>query len=180
MRPVRTGTIGPDGRVFWRRIVCDMFVRYFVGLEMPASVAAEALLDEPSVWMAGLARDAGDRGDHLMAEVGFATAVRIERPVEVEVGAPIRLADKTVLPLRWRPMSTARLLPDMEADVELAPLGERRSQLAMTARYTPPFGLLGRVADRALLHRVAEATVKDFVDAVAAQLERRAFVAGSV
>ena len=48
-----------------------------------------------------------------------------------------------------------------------------RTQLAMTARYTPPFGLLGRVADRGLLHRVAEATVKDFVDRVGEALQGR-------
>jgi hypothetical protein len=45
-------------------------------------------------------------------------------------------------------------------------LGRDRTQLAISARYRPPLGAVGRVADRVLLHRVAEATVKDFLDQV--------------
>jgi hypothetical protein len=37
----------------------------------------------------------------------------------------------------------------------------------MSARYVPPLGAVGRTIDRALLSRVAEATVKDFLDRVA-------------
>jgi hypothetical protein len=37
----------------------------------------------------------------------------------------------------------------------------------MSARYVPPFGAVGRVMDRAALSRVAEATLKDFLDRVA-------------
>jgi hypothetical protein len=37
----------------------------------------------------------------------------------------------------------------------------------MSAMYVPPFGTIGRVIDRAALSRVAEATLKDFLDRVA-------------
>ena len=37
----------------------------------------------------------------------------------------------------------------------------------MSARYVPPFGVVGRAIDRAVLSRVAEATLKDFLDRVA-------------
>ena len=40
------------------------------------------------------------------------------------------------------------------------------TQLAISARYEPPFGAIGRLVDRAVLHRVAEATLKDFLDRV--------------
>ncbi|HEX5903035.1 MAG TPA: hypothetical protein VF028_07985 [Actinomycetota bacterium] len=40
--------------------------------------------------------------------------------------------------------------------------------------YEPPLGLVGRAADRALLHRVAEATFKDFLERVATRLAERA------
>jgi hypothetical protein len=45
-------------------------------------------------------------------------------------------------------------------------VGEQRTRLAISARYRPPLGAVGRAADRVLLHRVAEATVKDFLDRV--------------
>jgi hypothetical protein len=34
----------------------------------------------------------------------------------------------------------------------------------MSARDRPPLGAVGQAVDRVLLHRVAEATVKDFLD----------------
>ena len=44
---------------------------------------------------------------------------------------------------------------------------------SMSGRYSPPFGSVGEALDRALLHRVAEATVRDFVERVAASITRR-------
>ena len=44
------------------------------------------------------------------------------------------------------------------------------TQLSISARYVPPLGALGSAIDRALLHRVAEATMKDFLDRVATAL----------
>jgi hypothetical protein len=52
----------------------------------------------------------------------------------------------------------------MEADLEVASLGPSATQLAISARYSPPLGIVGRMLDRAVLHRVAEATIKDFLD----------------
>lgn len=48
-----------------------------------------------------------------------------------------------------------------------------RSQLAINVRYQPPLGRLGALADRALLNRVAEASIKDFMDRVAERLHRQ-------
>lgn len=59
----------------------------------------------------------------------------------------------------------------MDADLLLAPLGTQLTQLALRGSYRPPLGALGRAADRALLHRIAEASVKGFVDRIARALE---------
>ena len=67
--------------------------------------------------------------------------------------------------MSWEPVGET-LLPKLEADLEVGALGPARTQLAIGVRYRPPLGRLGRVADRVLLHRVAEATVKDFPDRV--------------
>ena len=75
--------------------------------------------------------------------------------------------------MSWRPTAEGTVLPVLDGDLELAAIGPRRSQLSMNASYEPPFGLIGRMADRALLHRVAEATVKDFVDRIAGALRSR-------
>jgi hypothetical protein len=80
----------------------------------------------------------------------------------------------TSLPLTWEPVGLEGVLPRLDADIELGSLGEDRTQLAISARYRPPLGVLGRTVDRVLLHRVAEATVKDFLDRVGEAITNQA------
>jgi uncharacterized membrane protein len=74
------------------------------------------------------------------------------------------------LPLTWEPDGLEGLLPRLDANLELGPLGEDRTQLAISARYRPPLGVLGQAVDRVLLHRMAEATLKDFLDRLGAAI----------
>ncbi|MGH2641397.1 MAG: hypothetical protein ACRDGO_06835 [Actinomycetota bacterium] len=148
-----------------------MFARYFVELPISADDVERALSRDPGGWLPGLAERAHHRGDLLLAEVGFGEAVRIERMVAIELGHPVRSGSKTVFPLRWTASGHGGgLFPSLEADLEVAALRPDRTQLAMSARYVPPFGAVGRVIDRAALSRVAEATLKDFLDRVAAAI----------
>jgi hypothetical protein len=144
-----------------------MFARYFVELPMFSEEVEHALSHDPRAWLPGLAERANHRGDVLLAEVGFGEVVRIKRMVVIELGGSVRSGAKTVFPLRWTSSSAAGLFPSLDADLEVAPLGPGRTQLAMSARYAPPFGPVGRAVDRAVLSRVAEATLKDFLDRVA-------------
>ena len=143
-----------------------MFARYFVELPMEAERVEAALLRNPETWVPGLARDANHHGDALLAEVGFGDDVRVARKVEIEFGEPIRMPSKTVIPLHWAAAGATGLFPALDADLEVAPLSPSRTQLAMSARYVPPLGPLGKAIDRAILYRVAEATLKDFLDRV--------------
>jgi uncharacterized membrane protein len=76
--------------------------------------------------------------------------------------------------MSWKATSAEHLFPALDADLEVAALGPSRTQLSISARYRPPGGPVGRALDRALLHRVAEATVKDFLDRVGEALQTRA------
>jgi len=148
-----------------------MFIRYFI--EIPRSMAEveAALLESPGYWSAEPARDAEERGRQLLAEVGFGPpGVRVDKRVELQFGEPVRFPSKTILPMSWKPAGLEALFPALDADIEIGELGPERTQLSISARYTPPLGSLGRVLDRALLHRVAEATVKDFLDRAAQTL----------
>jgi hypothetical protein len=143
-----------------------MFARYFVELPLETDRVEEALTKAPGSWLPGIARDANQLGDRLLADVGFGEDVRIARQVAIELGPPIRMPSRTVVPLRWTATGVSGLFPSLEADLEIAALAPGRTQLAMSARYVPPFGAVGRAIDRALLFRVAEATLKDFLDRV--------------
>jgi hypothetical protein len=143
-----------------------MFARYFIELPIEPRSVERALTDAPVNWLGGLASEANYRGDTLLADVGFGGRVRVARQVAIELGAPVHTAGKTVLPLRWTPTGAAGLFPALEADLEVAPLASNRTQLAMSARYVPPLGPIGHAIDRAVLYRIAEATLKDFLDRV--------------
>ena len=156
-----------------------MFARYFVELPIPAEEVERALSHDPRLWLPGLAERANHEGDLLLAEVGFGEAVRIKRTVVVKLGGPVHSGSKTVFPLRWAASGPGGLFPELDADLEVASLRPGRTQLAMSARYVPPFGTVGRVIDRAVLSRVAEATLKDFLDRVADTIMGRQAVSGA-
>jgi hypothetical protein len=145
-----------------------MFLRYFVELPLPSSEVERVLLGSPEHWLPHMAEDADAAGRTLLAEVGFgSTGMRVEKGVHIEVGHPVTLGAKTLLPIRWSATGPEGLFPSMDADIEVASLGPNRTQLSLSGRYRPPLGKLGEAVDRAVLHRVAEAVVKDFLDRVA-------------
>lgn len=150
-----------------------MFARYFVELPLAADAVESALMRDPHTWLPGLAEAANHRGDAMLTEVGFGDEVRIARRVTIELGAPVRMPSKLVVPVRWAATGKG-LFPALDADLEVASLGTERTQLAMSARYVPPLGAVGRVIDRAIMSRVAEATLKDFLDRVHDALLREA------
>ncbi len=151
-----------------------MFLRYFVEIPHPLDRVEEALLRSPEEWLPGLAEGADGHGRRLLADVGLASPVgRLTKRMEVEVGEARRFGSATHLPISWKATGTPALFPTLDAFIELAPLGEERTQLSLSGTYRPPLGRLGRAADRALLHRVAESAIKDFLDRIAAAIQDR-------
>jgi hypothetical protein len=148
----------------------DMFARYFIELPIDPRRVERALTQTSVAWLPGLASEANHRGDSLLAAIGFGDRIRVARTVAIELGDPVHTAGKVVLPMRWTPTEAPGLFPALDADLEVAPLPPDRTQLAMSARYVPPLGPLGKAIDRAVLYRVAEATLKDFLDRVGAAL----------
>jgi hypothetical protein len=59
----------------------------------------------------------------------------------------------------------------LSGDLELAPLEPHSCRLTLAASYIPPLGDLGRALDRALLHRIAQSTVRSFLAREATILE---------
>ena len=167
-RPRRRGSFGHGGTAPLAAPSRGMFIRYYIELNFPSERVARALSSRPSDWIQSLALDADRRGGDLLADikVGLKGHRLVGKAVRVDLGDVTHLGEKTVLPMSWHATGASGLFPVMEGDLEVAPLGAERTQLAMSARYTPPLGSLGDVADRAILHRVAEATIKDFVDRV--------------
>lgn len=152
-----------------------MFLRYYTIIERPFQDAEGAFLSSPENWMPVLASEASGNGERLLAELGFKVGDRrLKRQIELELGEALRGATLTIRPVRWHAAANAGLFPELEGHLEVAALGAGATQLGLSANYRPPLGLVGKLADRTLLHRVAEVTVKDFVERVAARVRVQA------
>lgn len=148
-----------------------MFVYYYTHIDRPAgeverqAFAMISLLD-------GLAADASRRTERLRLGVGAAGyRAIIGKTVEVRAGAPVRGATEVAIPIVWEATGPKALFPRLEGDLLIAPLSEGVTQLALRGSYVPPFKRVGKAIDRVLLHRLAEASVKSFVEHIAAVIE---------
>ena len=150
-----------------------MFLRYYVTIGLRADEVEAAFDGGIEKWIPALVQQANGDGMKLLTELGFEVAKkRIEKQVAVTVGAPRKTAGATLVPISWQAASASWLFPALDGQLEIAAIGESRTQLGLSATYDPPLGLAGKIADRALLHRVAEVTIKDFLESIARRFEK--------
>ena len=91
--------------------------------------------------------------------------------VKVRFRNLVERADYAGLAVRWEATGPGGgLFPALDADILVAPTGERSSKLRVTGAYRPPLGALGSALDTAILHRVARATIRAFLSRLAADI----------
>ncbi len=145
-----------------------MFIKYYTQLERAfpelasAFTAQELSLNE---WATDAYRD----GERLTARIGLGAveAPLVAKTVEFHLKERYASADRVSLSISWTATGPTALFPRMDADLMIQPLGPDLTQLSFQGSYTPPFGVAGVLLDRWVLHRVAEASVKNLVDHVA-------------
>lgn len=155
-----------------------MFVYYYVHIEQPF-VEVESALLRMLPGLRGWAEQAYRDGEHLRTRIGTQHS-KIAKAVELEVGEPARGATQTWIPLRWEATGVPGLFPKMEADVVVATVGPELTQIALRGSYRVPLGPVGRAVDRVVLHRLAEASVKAFVDRIAQAIDEGVSVPASL
>ncbi len=146
-----------------------MFVGDEVLLEVSFGVARDTLaqLAESSV-LTSASQDAYSHEGAQMVRVGVAGLSKL---VRVQVRELAQTDKSTALAIRWEASGPGgRLFPVLDADIRLAPAGERVTVLTIAGSYRPPLGAFGEALDRAILHRVAAATIRSFLAQVAAQI----------
>ncbi len=141
-----------------------MLIHDFVYVPVAARHIRDRILANHGEWLSPIAAEAASDGEALRLRVGPSDALPLfSKTVRVDAGEPIDHGDVTVVPLVWRAAGMPHVFPVLTADLEVAQLDERLTQLTLRGRYDPPFGAVGRRLDRLLLHRVAEATIRSFM-----------------
>ncbi|MCA1840003.1 MAG: hypothetical protein ABR507_02635 [Actinomycetota bacterium] len=102
-------------------------------------------------------------GEAILMRAG-PEAGAVAKTVRLLVETPFFLEDEVVILISWEATGATALFPKMDAELRLAPVSPSISKLGIEGSYEPPLGTIGRVINRALLHRVAEATIKHFID----------------
>lgn len=150
-----------------------MFVKSYTELEADFRQVQSAMDRRPRRWLEGMAEDVRQEGEDLLLAVGFEVGGRrFGRAARLDVGELVTTDRVASLPLRFSMDDHERLFPALDGTLDAAWLGTGRTHLALCLQYEPPFGILGQGMDRALLHRVAEAVARQFLERAAAGLGR--------
>ena len=135
-----------------------------------SSVAVTRILtDRGHHWTISLDGD----GRSQLAKVGVKLGdIPIYKHVRLQVGNSYLAEhrESVMLAVSWTAVGGPPLFPRMEGTLHADPYGSQSTRLTLNARYDPPMGALGRLIDRALMHRLAQSTMDDFVLRLAAAL----------
>ena len=144
-----------------------------VDLSFPAAAAGLADLARGGL-LTGVSQAAYGDGLTGLARVGpLGAAPGMSKLVEVHALDVVTRGESAVLALRWQATGPGgRLFPALDADIWLTPAGEHSARLSLAGVYRPPLGALGAGLDRAVFHRVADATVRSLLARVADVLAR--------
>jgi hypothetical protein len=145
----------------------------FVGDEVLLDVSFPAARDRlASLIRGGLLGSASARayGEGItgLARPGRPGSARgLPRLVQVHAKELTASGDPSRVALRWEAEGPGgRLFPALDADITLAPAGERAATLTLAGVYRPPPGIAGPGLDQAVVFRCATAMIQAFLDHV--------------
>lgn len=149
-----------------------MFFSDRVRVEVSSAAAQARLVNwARRVSLLDASRRAYDDGLALVRVGPGGAAPGLSRVVEVQFEDPVTRENVMLLPLRWEVTGPGgSLFPVLDAHLTLAPDGDEATRLQLDGSYRPPLGALGAVLDRAVMHRVAAATITSFLEHVASVL----------
>ncbi len=151
-----------------------MFVREELALDV-GFTAAQARL--ANLINDGSLRSASEGAYHsglvMLIRVGpFGAVPGVSKLVQVQFRELVTREDSTVLTLRWEATGAGgKLFPALDADITLTPAGAEQTQMTLAGAYRPPLAALGSGLDRAILGRVASATMRSLLSRLAAVID---------
>jgi hypothetical protein len=143
-----------------------MFVHYETEVHLPMA-AVERGLETLRSQLVTMADVAYREGEELRTRVGPGA---VAKEVRLDIGTPEIHRSGLIYPVKWSAVGSEVLFPRLTAELIVSHDGPDRTRINMDGTYQPPLGQLGKVVDRVLLRRVAESTVKAWIDRLAESL----------
>jgi hypothetical protein len=113
-------------------------------------------------------QDAYGAGVTGLAQVGV---LGLHKVVRVQVRQLAETDGRAGVAIRWEATGPGGgLFPALDADIVLVPATGQTTLLSLAGVYRPPLGPLGVALDRAALHRVSAATIRNFLGRLAASV----------
>ena len=149
----------------------QMFVHDFVHVDRPLAdiVGRFGPLADP--WLGALVVAAwADIREEWAAAGVDPTELIVSSGLRVSLGMPRFRDDGLIIPITWPP-GERRFVPGIEADLELASFGPRRTHVQLLGRYRFPPGIDRWSREGSVAHRITVAGVRRFLQLLAGQLE---------
>lgn len=147
-----------------------LLVQHTADVAVPFDVASDRMQRHLDMLLADV-HGALEYGESIRTRLGAGgNQFHIEKSVNMTIGTPLELTDRLVVPLWWEATGPQSLFPRMDADLILTDRESYGSDLTFRGQYSPPLGPLGELIDRLMLHRLADATGRQFVEAAARAL----------
>ncbi len=119
----------------------------------------------------GLRRTSQDAYSSESTHMSRVAVGGLSKLVRVQVRKLTWTEESAGFAIRWEATGPeGGLFPVLDADIRLAPAGERATLLTMAGSYRPPLGAVGAALDRTILRRVAAATIRRFLNQLADQI----------
>lgn len=148
-----------------------MFIGAEIRLEVGFNAAQARLANLAQAGPLHRASENANKWGADQAQAGPLGAPMISRLVTVHFRHLATHEDSASWALRWEANGTkGALLPVLDADIMLTRAGEQATVLAVSGAYRPPLGSLGAGLDRAVMHLVAEATIRAFTRQIGAAI----------
>ena len=142
-----------------------MHISHSVHINRPLSECESALAESAQTWFPRMnAKSSSSVGPKV-------AGAPLRKRVGVHLDKPMKAGDWTNIPVTWKATGPKPLFPVMTGRVELVPVDTRVTRLTVSGMYEPPLGPVGKKIDEAVMHRVAEATIRELAESIAKRLE---------
>lgn len=154
-------------------------LRVFDYVNHPYQQVRDCLVKDAGSVFQSATNAAASRADNVAAElriniggVNIAKEIAIAvEGIEDKPSEPIT-PPTTILRVRWQAASAPRWFPVMTGELSIYPLTATETQLDFSGVYQPPLGAVGKAINAVVGHRIADASVHQFISQVAAYLRR--------